>query len=358
MAVPEATIWEIEPHTQAKHEILSRYLDAWFPILASWNTKVLYIDGFAGPGTYKGGEPGSPLIAIAAARKRLNMLKGSTVLFLFNESDKDRHDELGAQIEAGENLPDNFKLKLENLEFAQLAQQLVDDRGDRSFVPTFAFVDPFGWKGVSLELIANLVRDKRSELFILFSYNSLNRWLTHEQQQGNMQALFGCDEYLTAVGMRPRDRKEFLASLYERQLKVAGKFEYISRFEMLEMNGRTTYFLYHCTRNLKGLAVMRSAMWKIDPLRGCQFSDKVSGLESMFDGPLTFDLEDRIMAAFSGQLVPIDKLEEFVLVGSPFAPEHLRKPTLKPMQNNGLITEVVGQRLRGTFPKGVQVRFA
>jgi hypothetical protein len=64
------------------------------------------------------------------------------------------------------------------------------------------------------------------------------------------------------------------------------------------------------------------------------------------------------MAAFSGQLVPIDKLEEFVLVGSPFAPEHLRKPTLKPMQNNGLITEVVGQRLRGTFPKGVQVRFA
>jgi three-Cys-motif partner protein len=54
MAVPEATIWEIEPHTQAKHEILSRYLDAWFPILASWNTKVLYIDGFAGPGTYKG----------------------------------------------------------------------------------------------------------------------------------------------------------------------------------------------------------------------------------------------------------------------------------------------------------------
>ena len=69
-------------------------------------------------------------------------------------------------------------------------------------------------------------------------------------------------------------------------------------------------------------------MWKIDPLRGCQFSDKVAGLETLFEGPLTFDLEDRIVAAFSGQLVPIEKVEEFVLLGSPFAPEHLRKPTL------------------------------
>jgi hypothetical protein len=59
-----------------------------------------------------------------------------------------------------------------------------------------------------------------------------------------------------------------------------------------------------------------------------QFSDKVAGLETLFEGPFTFDLEDRIVAAFSGRLVPIEKLEEFALLGSPFAPEHLRKPTL------------------------------
>jgi three-Cys-motif partner protein len=359
MGVPDETVWEIEPHTQAKHELLTRYLNAWFPILGSWNTKVFYIDGFAGPGTYKAGEPGSPLLAIDAARQQQRFLKDSKVLFLFNESEKERHDELRGRIDQIEDdLPDTFDLYLEHGEFVDLAQKLVDDRGNRSFVPTFAFIDPFGWKGVPLNLIANLVRDKRSELFILFSYNSLNRWLTHKHQQENMRSLFGCDDYLRAVGMRPTDRKKFLAGLYEQQLRYAGKFEYISRFEMIEKTGRTSYFLYHCTRNIKGLAVMRSAMWKIDPLRGCQFSDKVAGLESMFEGPLTFDLEDRIMAAFSGQLVPIEKLEEFVLIGSPFAPEHLKKVTLKPMQHAGLITEVVGQKARGTFPKGVQVRFA
>lgn len=37
MAIPKETIWEIEPHTQAKHEILRRYLSAWFPILGKYN---------------------------------------------------------------------------------------------------------------------------------------------------------------------------------------------------------------------------------------------------------------------------------------------------------------------------------
>ena len=42
MTTPKDTIWEIEPHTQAKHEILRRYLGAWFPILGTHNQRVVY----------------------------------------------------------------------------------------------------------------------------------------------------------------------------------------------------------------------------------------------------------------------------------------------------------------------------
>ena len=79
-------------------------------------------------------------------------------------------------------------------------------------------------------------------------------FVVHRQNWGE---LFGCDDYLKAVGMPPPQRKEFLASLYERQLRELGKFLYVSRFEMIEKTGHTSYFLYHCTRSLKGLAVMR-----------------------------------------------------------------------------------------------------
>ena len=34
------TVWQIEEHTKAKHEILRRYLSAWFPILASKIPKI------------------------------------------------------------------------------------------------------------------------------------------------------------------------------------------------------------------------------------------------------------------------------------------------------------------------------
>jgi len=45
-------VWPIEPHTEAKHEILRYYLGAWFPILASAHRRLLYVDGFAGPREY------------------------------------------------------------------------------------------------------------------------------------------------------------------------------------------------------------------------------------------------------------------------------------------------------------------
>ena len=33
----KADLWKREPHTEAKHLILDRYLKAWFPILAHSN---------------------------------------------------------------------------------------------------------------------------------------------------------------------------------------------------------------------------------------------------------------------------------------------------------------------------------
>lgn len=358
MGEPKETIWKIEPHTLAKHELLTRYLDAWFPILASWNDKVLFLDGFAGPGRYAGGEPGSPLLAIQAARDA--NLKKAKALFLFNESHKGRHAELHRNLEeVDEDLPSNFQLYLPDPgKFVDFARGIVDQRGNGRLVPTFAFVDPFGWSGVPMKLIAELVRDQRSELFILFSFNSVNRWITHpaESQQENMRELFGCDDYQKAAGMVPAYRKEFLAGLYEKQLRDVGKFMHVSRFEMIEKQGRTSYFLYHCTRSMKGLEVMRSVMWKIDPANGRSFSDQVAGLESLFDGPMNNDLQQRIIAQFSGKRVSIREIQDYVLTDTPFALEHLKKPVLKPMQQDGLIA-VYGQKIRGTFPDRVEVEF-
>jgi hypothetical protein len=51
--------WDCPPHSKAKHEMLAKYLDAWYPIIASWNGRLVFLDGFAGGGRYTDGSEGS-----------------------------------------------------------------------------------------------------------------------------------------------------------------------------------------------------------------------------------------------------------------------------------------------------------
>ncbi|MFE3414100.1 three-Cys-motif partner protein TcmP [Streptomyces mirabilis] len=72
MTVPKDAVWERDPHTAAKHDLLKRYLEAWAPILLSRNDVITYAEGFAGAGVYKQGEPGSPVVAYEVFARALS----------------------------------------------------------------------------------------------------------------------------------------------------------------------------------------------------------------------------------------------------------------------------------------------
>jgi three-Cys-motif partner protein len=127
VAVPKDTIWPIEPHTSAKHQILRKYLDAWLPILGTYNKRIVYIDGFSGPGQYTGGEPGSPIIALEAARTHRANLAGE-LIFLFVEERADRVAHLNSRI-ATIQLPGHFKVQVEQGTFAARLAGLLDKEG-------------------------------------------------------------------------------------------------------------------------------------------------------------------------------------------------------------------------------------
>jgi three-Cys-motif partner protein len=125
VAVPKDTLWPIEPHTAAKHQILRKYLDAWLPILGTYNKKVVYIDGFSGPGQYQGGEPGSPIIALEAASTHQAKLARELV-FIFIEERLDRVDHLKSRI-ATLRLSSQFKIHVEQGTFAEKLTDLLND---------------------------------------------------------------------------------------------------------------------------------------------------------------------------------------------------------------------------------------
>src|SRR6266508_700443 len=111
---PRETRWEAEPHTIAKHRILRKYLAGWMPTLSSWNRRVLFIDGFAGPGEYLGGEEGSPVIALRTLLEHnyRDRMGGTEFVFIFIDERKDRIEYLEevALPKLG-NLPNNVRVE-------------------------------------------------------------------------------------------------------------------------------------------------------------------------------------------------------------------------------------------------------
>ena len=89
MANTTSIIWPLEPHTEIKHIILRRYLNSWLPIISRYHGKIVYIDGFAGPGEYSFGQDGSPIIAIKAVLDHKFKL-GAKIRMLFIEKEEDR----------------------------------------------------------------------------------------------------------------------------------------------------------------------------------------------------------------------------------------------------------------------------
>lgn len=124
------TTWTLPDQTAVKHFLLRSYLDAWFPILGTRHNRLIYLDGFAGPGCYEGGEEGSPIIALKSAKQHLEngTLRPKTkVLFLFVEADEARANHLESTI-AQMDLPNSFEPYIEKNSFAAVFDEFLDPR--------------------------------------------------------------------------------------------------------------------------------------------------------------------------------------------------------------------------------------
>ncbi|WP_308048517.1 three-Cys-motif partner protein TcmP [Streptomyces sp. TRM72054] len=98
MAVPKEAVWERDPHTAAKHDLLQQYLKAWAPILLSRHDVISHAEGFAGAGIYKRGEPGSPVIAYEVFADALHRFP-KRIRVILMEEDARRVKELQHQME-------------------------------------------------------------------------------------------------------------------------------------------------------------------------------------------------------------------------------------------------------------------
>lgn len=360
-----STIWPIEPHTEAKHAILRKYLNAWLPIITRWNGCVFYIDGFAGPGEYVDGKDGSPIIAIKAVLEHKTPIRAK-IEMRFIEADAERCEFLKGKI-GSLKIPENIRTECICAKFDETLTGILDylDEQKKGLAPAFVFVDPFGFTGMPFNLIKRIMANDKCEVLITFMYEEINRFISDVSLWDSLTETFGTDEWKQVTSERdPHQRRSRLRDVYKRQLEEKAGIKFVRSFEMINKANRTDYFLFFGTNNIAGLKKMKEAMWKIDESGSFQFSDATHNPSQpmLFETKPDYNLLKKILLQnFKSRAVSVAELEYFILTQTPFRETHYKKQILLPMESLQPPEIKVGctskRRKSGTFPSGCIIEF-
>lgn len=359
MTKPSETLWEIEPHTKAKHEILRRYLGAWFPILGSKIPRIVYIDGFCGPGRYSGGEDGSPIIALKEALNHKSILANSKVSFLFIDERPDRVDHLKNELSTL-NIPKNFHISPVVNEFQNTLTGILDDieQVGRQLAPTFAFIDPFGFKGAPFSLVKRFLGNPRTEVFINIMIDHINRFVEHPSpiDRQHIKDLLGASDTEINQVINSPDRILAFRQLYQEKLHQHAKF--VRFFEMCDHRNKIIYYLFFASNHPLGHVRIKEAFWKVDSQSGFKFSDRTDPNQ-----PVLFELDPSTYLAkqlkdhFAGTTQVSENIIAFVENETAYTSSHAKKALIQLENNNEILVDPTKsdgkKRIKSTFPTGV-----
>ena len=209
--------------------------------MSSRNARIVYIDGFAGPGIYDKGEDGSPVIAIKAALEHIQPIQ-SQLVFYFIEYDQERFKILNSLLKDYELLY-NFSVVVKNARFNEHLTDVLDtlDEQKSRLAPTFAFIDPFGYSQTPFSIVKRLASNPRCEVLITFMYEEVNRFWDVGSEKDRLDQLFGCVRP-SLVGKPPEERRSTIHDLYLSQPRKNAGLEFVRSFQMINRGNRTDYF--------------------------------------------------------------------------------------------------------------------
>ncbi len=263
--------------------------------------RLRYADLFAGPGHYRDGSESTPLHVLRCVLANPELV--SRLEPIFNDKDAGTVSELTKAIQDLQGVRSlRFPPRLFNRDVDSKLLGLIGLTND---VPTLWFLDPWGYKGVSLSLISPLLPAWGSDLIIFFNYNRINAALENEVFRPNMEALFGRNRLnnlkLEIDGLSPADRETYVIEAFAQALKEIGG-QHVLPFRFTTEGGkRTSHHLVFASKHFKGFEIMREIMAK-------ESSSRDQGVPSF-----TFNPADRRFPLLFELWRPLDELGEMLL---------------------------------------------
>jgi three-Cys-motif partner protein len=254
--------WIYTEHARAKHAIQHTYLGAWLAILGTRFSPLILFDGFAGRGRYEGGEDGSPLLFFKRATEAVDRGRPKRVQIRCIELDQQNYADLQAAI-AGLEHP-GVSINARHGEFSKQALASVARLRERRHIPpVFWTADPYGFRGVPLTTIRELMLLPRSEVLITFMVRDMRRFLGEPNHAAPLSEFFGGDAWQQCLDHdKAEDRERCLLLTYSKLIRE-GIARFATPFRVFEDERRQTlYYLVHLTNEPLGMRKMKEAMVK------------------------------------------------------------------------------------------------
>ena len=358
---------ESKDQSAVKTAIVSKYFWSWAKVIIPQvrnrpDPKIAYLDLFAGPGRYKDGTKSTPLLILEKAIEDPEM--SQMLVTIFNDKDDDSTRELEHAINR---LPGIEKLKHHPLVMNdEVGSEMVKVFSQISLVPTLFFVDPWGYKGLSLQLVNSVLKDWGCDCIFFFNYNRINMGLSNPVVQEHMASLFGekreAGMRAKLEGLAPQDRENYIVEeLCDALGAKRGRFVLPFTFKS-EAGTRTSHHLIFVSKHPLGYGIMKEIMAGESSLHeqgvpSFQYSPADQRFPLLFElnRPLD-DLEEMLLAQFAGRTLAMKEIYERHHVGRRFIKKNY-KDVLKQMEAKGVIRCAPSKRPKNTLGVNVQVTF-
>ena len=353
-----------------KATIVSKYFDVWANVIISTQKryperpsgKIAYIDLFAGPGRYADGTQSTPVKILKNAIEKPDIR--DRLVTLFNDKDEENSRSLEKTINGIPGVETlEYKPRVENEE---VGEEIVKMFEEMNLIPTLFFVDPWGYKGMSLRLVNSVLKDWGCDCIFFFNYNRINMGLSNPMVKEHMDILFGKER---ANALRPKlnelsppERELIIIEELCQSIKSYGS-RYTLPFTFKDARGRrTSHRLIFVSKNFRGYEIMKDIMAR-------ESSSQMQGVPSFEYNPADFlpqqsllfqlsrplhDLKGMLPKEFAGQTLAMRKIYEQHNVDTPYIKKNY-KTVLWELEEEGKI--IASSHRQGTFSDSVMATF-
>jgi three-Cys-motif partner protein len=343
-----------EPREQSliKARIVEKYFWAWAKVMIGQmkkkspeEQKIAYIDLLAGTGIYQDGSKSTPVKVLEKALS--DSIMKNILVSIFNDADQNHVKSLKEAIKSIPNIESlKYTPKILNL---TVGEEIARFFSEKKLIPTLFFIDPFGYKGLSLKLIGSVLQNWGCDCIFFFNFNRINMDVNHPNSsiQEHINALFGENRAQKLreqiQGLKPQDRElTIVENICEALKEIGGEYPLPFRFKD-ERGTRTSHHLIFVTKHIRGYEIMKEIMAK-------ESSEQTQGVASFEYNPATSqqpllfefarpldDLESMLLERFAGKTMTMKEVYEQHHVGRSYISKNY-KDALGNLESQGKIS--------------------